>query len=464
MLSVVWRRGATVLARDAVWVCLASSILPSCATGGSAHAPPGSPLAADRGRDREGAAGPSAAQLASAKQLERSAFVRAVLDANPSLEMGRSAVQAARARARQAGAFEDPMLELGLAPLSIAAPDVPVGYELMISQKLPWFGKRRLELALADAEIEASRADYEALRRELALGAVALYDQYYVNARSSELNAQHLELVKTMRDAVTAALEVGRAGAQDPLSAEAELGHLEHDAVKLQIEREVTVAQMNELLHRAPELPLPPPPRELPRAQRADVASLATLEGRAIASSSELQALRLRARAEQARAERAEREGYPDVTVSASYNSMWDMPEHRLMVGLGFNLPLQGGPRAAAADEARAMRAGLESEAARQTDATRTRVFVTLKQLQESEHVIRLYETRLVPLAQKRVEAARSGFATGRAEFSSMIDAERALRAAELELLLARAEQYRRGAELERALGRVPGLAQEDAR
>jgi outer membrane protein TolC len=348
--------------------------------------------------------------------------------------------------------------------LSIAAPDVPLGYELTISQKLPWFGKRRLDAALADAEVEASRADYEALRRELALSAVAVYDQYYVNGRMLELNQQHLELMKTMRDAANAALEAGRTGAQDPLQAEQELGHLEHDQLKLRIEREVTVAQMNELLHRAPEQPLPPPPRELPQARLADTASSKKLEERALASSSELQALRQRARAEQARAERAEREGYPDVTVSASYNSMWDMPEHRLMVGLGFNLPLQSAQREGAAEEARAMRAGIESEAARQTDATRTRVFVTLKKLQESEHVARLYEQRMLPLARQRIEAARAGFASGRADFSSVIDAERNLRAAELELVLARAEQYRRGAELERALGLVPGLDQEVAR
>jgi cobalt-zinc-cadmium efflux system outer membrane protein len=464
MVGVVSRRGTLVRASKVLCFLGISVAHSGCAggtKGGASAVTPVAPLAGERAGERAGAR--AAKHLAAASQLERSAFVRAVLDANPSLETGRSAVLAARARSRQAGAFEDPMLELGLAPLSIAAPDVPIGYEVTVSQKLPWFGKRRLERALADAEVEASRADYEAMRRELALGAVALYDQYYVNARSLELNAQHLQLLSTMRDAVTAALEVGRAGAQDQLSAEGELGHLEHDAVKLQIEREITVAQMNELLHRAPELPLPPPPRELPSA-RAQRASAATLEQRAVVASSELRALRQRARAEQARAERAEREGYPDVTVSASYNSMWDMPEHRLMVGLGFDLPLQGAQRAGAADEARAQRAGLEGEAVRETDATRTRVFVTLKRLQESEHVIRLYEMRLVPLARQRVEAARSGFATGRADFGSMIEAERALRAAELELLLARAEQYRRGAELERALGTIPGLEQEDAR
>lgn len=459
MFRCVSRRRELVLAADALCLLCISVVLFACAGAANERAPVAAPSLARAAGQRD----QSAARLAGAPVLERSAFVRAVLERNPSLETGRSAVRAAQARTRQAGRFEDPMLDLGLAPLSIAASDVAVGYELTVSQKLPWFGKRRLESALAAAEVEASRADYEALRRELALSAVALYDQYYVNARLLELNQQHLELMKTMRDAANAALEAGRTGAHDPLQAEQELGHLEHDQVKLRSERDVTVAQMNELLHRAPEQPLPAPPRALPKARLVDTAASKTLEQRAVAASSELQGLRQRARVEQARAERSEREGYPDVTVSASYNSMWDMPEHRLMLGLGFSLPLQSAGREGAAEEARAMQAGIESEAARQTDATRTRVFVTLKQLQESEHIARLYESRLIPLAQQRIEAARAGFASGRADFSSVIDAERSLRSAELELVMARAEQYRRGAELERALGLVPGLDQEVA-
>ncbi len=40
---------------------------------------------------------------------------------------------------------------------------------------------------------------------------------------------------------------------------------MEHDTVVLASRRDVTIAQgMNELLHRDPELPLPPPPEALP--------------------------------------------------------------------------------------------------------------------------------------------------------------------------------------------------------
>jgi outer membrane protein TolC len=366
------------------------------------------------------------------------------------------------ARVRQAGAFEDPVVDLGLAPLSIGSSNARVGYEVGISQKLPWFGKRSLEASAAAAEADASKNDFEAMRRELALTAVGLYDQYFVAVRSLEINSEHVELMHVIRGGATAQFESGRGAAQDSLQAESALAHMEHDTAVLASQREIVVAQMNELLHRDPGAPLPPPPKELSLPPGPDVRDPKRLETEAASQRPDIVALRERARAEQTRADRASREYYPDVTVSTSYNSMWDMPEHRWMVGLGFNLPIQTGARAGAADEATAMRAQFESDASRLEASARTQVFVSLKQLEESRHVLRLFEERLLPVARDQIDAARAGFTTSRNPFMAVIEAERNLRILELDYQMARADCDRRHAELECALGRIPGLDGKD--
>ena len=393
--------------------------------------------------------------------LDRGAYVRAVLERNPTVESARQGWHAARSRVQQSGTFDDPMVDIGLAPLSIGSATARAGYEIGISQKLPWFGKRDLEASAAEAD--AAQSDFEVLKRELALSAVLLYDQYFVAARSIEINAHHVELMRALRDAATAQFQAGRASAQDPLQAEAELAHLEHDSAVLAAQRAVTVAQMNELLHRAPELPLPPPPTELALPATPRTRDTEQLESDAITQRSEVRAARQRARGAQARADRAERESYPDLTVSTSYNSMWDMPEHRWMVGLGFSLPVQSGRRVGAADEARALRAQFDSDAAHLSDAARTQVFVALQQLQESEHVIGLFEKRLLPIARAQIDAARAAFTASQSPFTAWVETEKNLRRVELDYQMARAECDRHRAELERALGRIPGLdAQED--
>lgn len=387
--------------------------------------------------------------------LERDGFVRGVLERNPTLEAARQGLRAAEARARQAGAFEEPLLELGIAPLSVAPSRAPLGVEVGISQRLPWFGKRALEREATAAEADAAKSDYEAVERELGLTAVLLYDDYFVAARSLAINAEHVALLRVMHDSAVAQFGAGRGSAQDALQAEVELTHMEHDAVVLTSERDVTLAQMNELLHRAPDLPLPPPPEELTLPADPDEGSDASF---AVARRPDVVAAEQRARAEQARAERAERDAYPDVTLSTSYNSMWDMPQHRWMVGVGFNLPIQTGRRAAAADEARAMRAQFLSAAARLTDAARTEVFVAVTRLREARHVLELLETRLLPVARAQIDAARAGFVTSQNAFTAVVEAERNLRGVELEYQTTRAEYGKRRAELDRALGRIPGL------
>jgi len=399
-----------------------------------------------------------------APALERRAYVRAVLARNPTIEAAKQGFRAALARVQQAGSFDDPMVDVAVAPLSIGSSKARFGYEVGISQRLPWFGKRGFESSAAAAEAAASKSDYEAMKRDLAFSAVVLYDQYFVAERAIEINAHHVELMRVMRDAATGQFQAGRGAAQDPLQAEAELAHMEHDTAILATEREVLVAQMNELLHRAPELPLPPPPTALPMPRLPD-SSEQHLEADALTNRSEITAARQRARAAQARADRADRDYYPDLTLSTNYNSMWDMPEHRWMVGLGFNLPIQTGHRAGAADEALAQRSQFESEASRLSDAARTQVFVALKQLQESEHVLGIFEKRLLPVARDQIDASRAGFTASQNPFLAVVAAEKNLRSVELDYQMAQAECDRHRAELDRALGRIPGLdAQGDER
>jgi outer membrane protein TolC len=267
-----------------------------------------------------------------------------------------------------------------------------------------------------------------------------------------------------MQRGATAQFEAGRGAAQDPLQAEAELAHMEHDSAILAAERDILIAQLNELLHRDPESPLPPPPAELDLRPLPDVSSAKALQAQALRGRTEIAAAREHARAEQARAEQAGRETYPDFTLMTSYNSMWDMPEHRWMVGMSFNLPLQFERRAGASEEADAARAQYESEVLRLSDMAKSEVYVALRRLKESEHVLTIFEKRLIPVARDQIEAARSGFIASQTPFMAVVGAEKNLRSVELDYQNARAEYDRRRAELDRSIGRIPGLDEAEVK
>jgi len=391
--------------------------------------------------------------------LDRTRLVEAVLARSPDIEAARQAWRAALAEVPAARSLEDPMLTYELAPLSVAG-DAPFGQRVELSQKLPWPGKRRLAGEVAVAEAEAMKGELDSVRLELALMASNLYDDLVLVGRSIEVNQQHQQLLAELKKAAEAQYVAGRASQQDPLQAEVELGELERDRIMLDAEKDAVVAELNGLLRRDPAAALPAPPAEEPPAAVASVDSGA-LADEALATRPELRAQAARTRGARAAIDAADRDFYPDLELMGSYDSMWDMPEHRWMVGVGIEIPLQRGRRRAAVDKAEAMTARARSEEDRLRSGIRAEVERAAVRAREAARLVRLIEERLLPAARDQVKAASAGFVTGKNEFVTVIAAENNLRKVELELHHARTDLSRRMAALDRAVGRIPGLAHD---
>jgi cobalt-zinc-cadmium efflux system outer membrane protein len=398
--------------------------------------------------------------FAGAAHLERAALVEAVLARNPDVESARLAWRAALADYPMTTALDDPMASYRLAPLSVRDDRAPFGQQIELEQRIPFAGKRRLAGEVALAEAEAMREELTSVRLELALMASNLYDDYFLAVRSLEVNQHHAALLTQMRKSAEAQYVTGRASQQDPLQADVELGNLERDRLTLEAERDATVAQLNGLLHRGPESPLPPPAAELPPPDGLD-ADRRELEALAFAHRPELAATRARIRGGRAAIDLARREWVPDLALMGSYDSMQDMPEHRWMLGVTVDIPLQGGRRRAARDQAEARTALERSRDRSLRDRIAVEVARALVSARESARVVELLERRLVPAARDQVRAALAGFTSGQNAFTAVIDAEENQREVELELHGARAQLWRRVAALDRAVGRVAGLSRE---
>src|SRR6185503_20383192 len=98
--------------------------------------------------------------------------------------------------------------------------------------------------------------------------------------------------------------------------------------------------------------------------------------------------------------------------------------EHRWMVGVGIEIPLQRGRRRAAVDKAEAMTARARSEEDRLRSGIRADVERAAVRAREAARLVRLIEERLLPAARDQVKAASAGFVTGKDEFVTVIAAE----------------------------------------
>ena len=406
------------------------------------------------------AAAPAAGEVdafAGASHLDRDALVREVLRRNPSIRSARWAWKAALARYPQETSLDDPMLGYGLAPASLGSSQVDAGHRVDLSQRFPFPGKLSLRGEVALAEAEAAEHDVAAVRLRLATMASLLFDELWVADRALAINAEHLELLDEFLHIATARYEVGEASQQDPLQAEVELAHGLHRDVVLTTVRRVAREQLNVLLHRRPDLPLPPPPGafELPAPEQAEREALVA---EALRARPELRALDARIAARESAVALARREFLPDLTLMGAYDTIWQERDLQPFVGVQVNVPLRLERRRAALDEAHARLARAESERDGLEDQVRFAVESGVDRLEEARHVLRLYESHLLPAARDQVEAARAGFETGRNSFLALIEAERNLRTTRFGREEALADVSRRSAELARAVGRIPGL------
>lgn len=381
--------------------------------------------------------------------LDRAALVSAVLARNPDLDAARATWRAATAAYPSAVTIADPMLTYEVAPFSIGA-NVPFGQRVELSQKLTYPGKRRSAGDAALAGAEAAQADYGSLRLELAETTVHAFDDYYVAARALEVNTHHHELIDRMHKSATAQYTVGKASQQDPLEAEATLIALDRERLMLETQRRAAIARINRLLRRRADTPLPPPPAKLDIVVPTDAS---------VTRHPKLIAAEARIREHSAEIAGAEREFYPDLELMASYDSMWSDWQHRYMIGIGIEIPLQRSGRRASVERAQAEREKAAAEltsAADMLDEDRDRA---RREVAEAKAALDLDEKRSLPTARSRLDAALAGFTSGQNPFSSVVMAEHASRDVELRIEQTRADLDRRIATLDRLSGRIAGGA-----
>ncbi|MGR9037844.1 MAG: TolC family protein, partial [Gammaproteobacteria bacterium] len=205
-----------------------------------------------------------------------------------------------------------------------------------------------------------------------------------------------------------------------------------------------------------PDEPIPPP------SQLTEISSLPdakSLHVSALLTRPELKELAARIQASKAQAELANKNFYPDLNLSAGYNSFWGINEQRFIVGVGINLPLDQDKRRAAENEARARMKQAEWNNIDQIAKIREEVRIAYDRIDESIHVFQLYQNKLLPLADETLEAAKADYQAGRGDFLTLISSEKNRMQTQLQTEQALADMHRHLAELERAVGSIEPLS-----
>jgi len=207
---------------------------------------------------------------------------------------------------------------------------------------------------------------------------------------------------------------------------------------------------MNTLLNKLPDSVLGQP-SDL--AEIGELPDIKLLYEQALQNRPELKALVATVEAAKSQSELAIRNNYPDISLKAGYNSLWENSSKHFTVGIGFNLPLFQAKHRAAENEALAKIKQAEWQQIDFIAKLREEIQISYERTAESIHVLSLYQHKLLPLAKETLGAAKSDYQSGKGDFLSLISSEKNYMQTQLQAEQALADTHRRLAELESAVG-----------
>lgn len=376
------------------------------------------------------------------------AWIATALEKNPGLLAARQKWEAAKQKVPAARSLEDPMIGVDVERMGTTRFDRYSDTEWMASQKLPWFGKRGARASVAALEAEAEGYRYLELMRKVRGNVTVAYWDLWLARRSAEIAGENRDLMKQFAAVARTRYETGEGMQADLLRAQVELAKMENEAITMQREASVAEAVVNRLLNAPPDTPRPlEKPAELPKLE----ATLEELQGRARKYCCILLSFLRAKEAKEAAVRVAKLEGTPDFEFrveARQYNGRSGFQEYDTGVFLNFPWLWRGKYRAMVR-EAQADLKMAEADFEDEVNATLLDIKEMFTKTEASSRLIKLYDAEVLPQARQLVESTRVNYETGATTFLELVEAQRALRDAQLDYDRARAQFAKDHARLE---------------
>jgi cobalt-zinc-cadmium efflux system outer membrane protein len=353
--------------------------------------------------------------------------VSQVLKTNDKAAAARYMEAAAAAKIGPAGAWDDPMLMLGVVNLPTSFKfneDMMTMKMVGLSQKIPYAGQKGLQAKAARAEAEASAMDRDETERELALAARLAFFEWYYQARIVDDMKVQRGLMADMVSAATAGLTSNQSGQSDVAMAQADLWRMDAEILSM----EQMVDEARNMLCALMGLPtgtsLPPPsqpptisvpdaPDDWITAANVNYPVLKRMERQADGygfSAASMQRMR-----------------WPMLELSASYGFRDDMPmeDQKNMVSFQatFSLPFFSGRRQG--DMARSMEA-MQLSMNAETVQMRREVEAEIKTLhakaQRLSQSVALYTERIIPVDNDGYQNMLAAYSANRMTLTDILE------------------------------------------
>ena len=328
--------------------------------------------------------------------------------------------EAARQRPAREGSLPDPTLSLGYASNGGPLPGQQLGSNptsnigFMVSQEIPYPGKRKLRGEIAAKDAEAEFWQYEAVGLNVRSRLIQAYHRLHHTYAALEILTHGKGLISEMLRVSEARYTAGKTAQQDIFKAQTQLSMMETRIIAMRQDQRSAEAEINSLLNRKPGTPLGTPETVEPALLTATLEDVLL---QAADTSPELgRRLKAIARGELS-VNLAKKEFHSDYTVSAGYFNQGSMsPMYQVRVDIPLRLHTEQRQRPALNEQVD-MLAGARRgyEAAEQN--LQFRVRDAYSAAETAWRLRTLYRDTILPQSQLTVDASLLAYQTGTTDF-----------------------------------------------
>jgi outer membrane protein TolC len=347
------------------------------------------------------------------------ALIDEALRGNREILAAQKRYEAARQRPSQERSLPDPMLSVGYTSVGYPYPGAGLGREVtanigtMVSQEMPFPGKRPLRGAIAENEASAELEQYRAVRLSVIARLTQAYHELHHANVSITFTKRYQELLQNMLKIMEARYSVGRAPQQDIFKAQTQYSIFATQLLRYEQERISKTIAINALLNRPQGSPVDVP-EEVPVGdfntpldsllERARLAPMLAKEQKMVQRSELAQDL-------------ARKNRLPDYTVAGGYYNQGSMAP-MWQVRLDIKIPAYARTKQAAELTERGYQV---SEARHNYEAANVSVESQIRDAHTlavtSRQLVDLYSKSVIPEAQLALESSMTAYETGTMEF-----------------------------------------------
>lgn len=405
--------------------------------------------------------GPSLPEIEArlADTLELRDILTYAYGSNPSIAASRASWNAFIENYRIGKSYPDPQLMTTYFPKPIETRLGPQDWNLTLSQAIPFPGTLSQKGKVLEADAKIARLKLDKTVRDIITSVSRSYYELVYIQKAIEVAGANLDINKQLTGISENAYAGDKALFYDVSKAQAQTAQIRYDIILLQELAQTEKTKLNALLNRSPEAPLGRaislPVRRVVYALD-QIYELASLYQEEILIADQV----VKKSGEAVRLARYENLptfkiglfyagiGEPDVTTPPK-----DAGDDALGIQAGLSLPLWFGKNISRT--ARALALGAQARAQKQVtiNTIRSRISRIWFKLQNSDRLITLYKTNLLPNALAALGTAETWFREGKGSFSDYLEIQATAYNFQLSLERARADYAKNLARLEQLAG-----------